>query len=605
MVLRSRLITALCVGAVLASSICTSVEAHALIAEDARLNAFLDSAYDLRLTLSPQRQTMLGIRSNYGQLDDYTPAGQDRELAMIREQVAAMRRDFDKTKLGPQASASYELFEEAAKTAEENARWRDYNFTFTAVGAPTTAIPSFLINSHKIESVADAEAYISRLREVERVMREVGSGVELRIKKGTIEPRFILAPAIASATRVITGAPFGAGADSALWADLQEKIGKLGVEPAIKQRLLDAGKAALVGPVERGYRLAIAALELASKHATSDDGVWRLPDGSAYYATRVRISTGTDLTPDHLHDIGVREMKRIRTEMEALKQRIGFRGTLEQFFEHVKSRADLHYSNDDGGRAQYLADAQAAVGAAMSRSTRFFNRSPQAKLEVRAVEPWREAVAPVAFYSGGSPDGTRPGIMYVNLSDLTGTLKPLVQAIACHEGAPGHHFEASFALEMSELPRFRRHGAGYIPFGEGWGLYAEGLCKEMGVIRDPYSDFGRLSQEGSRAARLVVDTGLNAKRWSRAEARDYLKSNTLLSDLDIAREVDRYLSIPGQATSYKIGQLKILELRRKAEAALGSKFDVRDFHDAILSGGGVPLDMLERQVDVYIDRVLR
>jgi uncharacterized protein (DUF885 family) len=228
-----------------------------------------------------------------------------------------------------------------------------------------------------------------------------------------------------------------------------------------------------------------------------------------------------------------------------------------------------------------------------------FWRLPKSPLEVRAVEKWREATAAVAFYNRGSPDGSRPGIMYVNLSDLTQTLKPQVEGIACHEGAPGHHFQNSFAMETQGLPKFRRFG-GYGAYGEGWGLYSEGLCKELGLYQDPYSDFGRLSLDAWRAARLVTDTGLHAKHWSRAQAIAYFKDNSLLSDLDIAREVDRYITYPGQATSYKIGQIKIVELRRKAEKALGPKFDVRDFHQAVLSEGGLPLDVLEQQVDAYI-----
>lgn len=568
-------------------------------AEDGRLNAFLDAAYDARAALSPQQLTSLGIKRDYGKLDDFTPAAADRQLALIRAQVAQMKRDFDPARLSPQARLSYRLFERAGLNAEVNARWRDHGFSFSALGTPTGAVPVFMINNHRVDDVADAEAYVSRLRDVERVMNEVSVELTSRVAKGIIEPKLVFAPSIADARKVVTGAPFSTGPDTAIWADFKAKVGKLNTDAATRARLLAEGEAALKGPFKRGYDHAIATLEAVARKATSDDGVWRLPDGDAYYASRVKLSTTTDLTPAQIHQIGLDEMARIHVEMEALKTRVGFKGTLQQFFEHIKAGEAFHYPNTDAGREQYLADARDDIAEVMAKAPTMFRRLPKSPLEVRAVEKWREATAAVAFYNRGSPDGTRPGIMYVNLSDLTQTLKPQVEGIACHEGAPGHHFQNSFAMETTGLPKFRRFG-GYGAYGEGWGLYSEGLCKEMGLYQDPYSDFGRLSLDAWRSARLVTDTGLHAKRWSRAQAIAYFKENTLLSDLDVGREVDRYISNPGQATSYKIGQLKILELRRKAEAALGPKFDVRDFHEAILSEGGLPLDVLEQQVDAYI-----
>jgi uncharacterized protein (DUF885 family) len=568
-------------------------------AEDARLNVFLDAAYDARVALSPQQLTNLGIKRDYGKLDDQTRAADDRALALIRGQVAQMKRDFAPAKLSPEARLSYELFVRAGARAEEAARWRDHQFTFTALGSPTSEIPVFLINNHRVDSVADAEAYVSRLRETRRVMAEVVADYDAKVAKGVIEPKLIFAPSIADARRVITGAPFSAGADTALWADFKAKVGKLDTDAATKARLLADGEAALKGPFRQGYEQVIAALEAASKKARSDDGVWRLPDGDAFYASQLRSFTTTDLTADQVHQIGLSEMARIHVEMETIKAKVGFKGSLQDFFAAIKSGQQFHYPNTDAGREAYLSDARGVIAQVMAKAPAMFWRLPKSPLEVRAVEKWREATAAVAFYNRGAPDGSRPGIMYVNLSDLTQTLKPQVEGIACHEGAPGHHFQNSFAMETQGLPKFRRFG-GYGAYGEGWGLYSEGLCKELGLYQDPYSDFGRLSLDAWRAARLVTDTGLHAKHWSRAQAIAYFKDNSLLSDLDIAREVDRYITYPGQATSYKIGQIKIVELRRKAEKALGPKFDVRDFHQAVLSEGGLPLDVLEQQVDAYI-----
>jgi len=235
----------------------------------------------------------------------------------------------------------------------------------------------------------------------------------------------------------------------------------------------------------------------------------------------------------------------------------------------------------------------------MAAAPKLFHRLPKAALEVRAVEPWRESTAPVAFYNIPAPDGSRPGIYYVNLSDMRQVLKAQVEGISYHEGAPGHHFQIAFAQELEGLPKFRRFG-GYTAYVEGWGLYAEQLGKELGFYQDPYSDFGRLSTELWRAVRLVVDTGLHAKRWTREQAIEYFRQNSMLSERDIVKEVERYIVWPGQATSYKIGQLEISRLRAEAEAALGDAFDVRDFHEVVLGNGALPLDVLREQVEAYI-----
>ena len=280
-------------------------------------------------------------------------------------------------------------------------------------------------------------------------------------------------------------------------------------------------------------------------------------------------------------------------------ERVGYKGTLQQFFAELKTNPKFQYPNTEEGRQAYLRDANAFVDQVMAVSPKWFNRLPKAELEVRAVEKWREATAPVAFYNSPAPDGSRPGIYYVNLSDMRQVLKPQIEAISYHEGAPGHHFQIAFAQELDGLPMFRRFG-NYGAYAEGWGLYAERLGKEMGFYEDPYSDFGRLSTELWRAVRLVLDSGLHAKRWSREQAIEYFRENSLLSERDAVKEVERFLVWPGQASSYKIGQLKILDLRRKAQQALGTGFDIREFHDVVLANGALPLETLEQQVDSYI-----
>ena len=285
--------------------------------------------------------------------------------------------------------------------------------------------------------------------------------------------------------------------------------------------------------------------------------------------------------------------------MERIKTQVGFNGTLNQFFKHIIDDPKFEYPNTAAGREQYLADANAYIAQVMAAAPRWFRRLPKAPLEVRAVEKWREETAAVAFYSSPSEDGSRPGIFYVNLADMRQVLKPQIEAISYHEGAPGHHFQIALAQELPEVPKFRRFG-GYGAYAEGWGLYSEGLGKEMGFYQDPISEFGMYSTQLWRAVRLAVDTGIHSKRWSREQAIDYFRANALISERDATKEVERYFNSPGQATSYMIGQLKILELRERAKQALGAKFDIRDFQGVVLENGSVPLDVLEELVDAYI-----
>jgi uncharacterized protein (DUF885 family) len=585
---------------VLAQSAAPTPAAAPANAEAAQFRTFLDDAFKAQVALSPQMLTQLGQKERYGELDDYSDAGQTRAMELSERQLAQMKRDFDPAKLSDADRLNWRLFEQNVVQARLQYKWRGNGFPISNTFTPTGSVPVFLINSHRVDSVADAQAYVSRLNAVGRVMNEVADTVEAEAKAGVVPPTFVFAPVIADSKKGLAGAPFAADADTPVWADFKAKVGALKTDDATKAKLLSDGEAALKGPYLAGYQRVIGTLETLAKTANSTDGVWRLPNGDAYYADMVKFSTTTDLTPDQVHKIGLSEMDRIHGEMNAIKDKVGFKGSLQDFFAYIKTDPKFHYSNDEAGKQQYLTDARALVTTYMAKGApQQFSRLPKAPVEVRAVEAWREETAPVAFYNQGTPDGSRPGIYYVNLGDMRQVLKPQIEGITYHEATPGHHFQIARSQEQTDLPMFRRFG-GDGAYVEGWGLYAEKLGKEAGFYQDPYSDFGRLSLELWRAARLVTDTGLHSKRWSRDKAIAYFKDNTLLSDRDVVKEVDRYITTPGQATSYKIGQLKILELRDKTRAALGSKFDLKAFHEVILGSGSLPLNVLEEQVDAYI-----
>lgn len=568
-------------------------------AEDRRLNAFLDAAFDAQTAMSPQALTSLGSKQDYDRLNDYTDAHRLRQVQLLESQYVALMRDFDVERLGPDARLSYEMFAQSIARARQNYQWRWHGFPISTNGSPAGSIPAFLINQHRIDSVADAEAYVSRIRETERVMNEISANVRHQAANGIVPPAFVFAPVRADARAVMQGAPFGEGPDMSVYADFKAKVGRLDIADAEKRRLEQAASAALTGEFRRGVDVMLAALDAIEPQATSNDGAWRLPDGDAFYANRLSNFTTTELTADEIHQIGLREVARIHGEMERIKTQVGFAGTLPQFFQHINDGAEFKYPNTAEGREQYLADARAFSDQVMGVAPQWFRRLPQAPLEVRAVEEWRQDTAAVAFYNRPSPDGSRPGIYYVNLADMNQVLAPQTEAISYHEGAPGHHFQIALAQELPDIPRFRRFG-GQTVYTEGWGLYAELLGKEMGFYREPMSEFGMYSTSLWRAVRLVVDTGLHSKRWSRERAIDYFRQNALLSERDAIKEVERYINNPGQATAYMIGQLEIVRLRQKAEQALGDRFDIRDFHAAVLESGAVPLDILERLVDDYI-----
>lgn len=602
MTIRRLLLATLLLGtapAIMAQGGPAPARAAASSAEDVRLVTFLDRAFDEQVALSPQAQTSLGLKTNNDRLDDYTDAAAIRRRDLAERQLRDMQAQFRPERLGDSARLSYRLFERQVVRAREAFRFRKHDYPVSTNGSPMGEVPVFLINNHRVDTVADAQAYVARLRDAERVMRETAATMREQAAMGIVPPRLIFAPVRADARKVVTGAPFTAGPDSALMADFRKKVSALSAPQGEKDRLLASATAAMTGPFKRGYDVMFAALDEIEPKAKGNFGAWSLPDGEAYYAQRLRDSTTTDLTADQIHRIGLAQVAAIRGEMEAIRQRVGFKGTLEQMFDAVRTDPRFKYPNTDAGREAYLTDARRVVAQMMTAGPRFFHQLPKAALEVRAVEKWREGTAPTAFYNRPAPDGSRPGIFYVNLVDMTQTQKIQLEAIAVHEGAPGHHFQIARAMELEGLPKFRRLG-GYGAYTEGWGLYSERLAKEMGGYGDPWSEFGMLSNQVWRAIRLVLDTGIHSKKWTREQAIAYFKANSSVSDTDIGREVDRYINWPGQATSYMVGQLKIAELRARAEKALGSRFDIRDFHEAVLAQGALPLDVLEEEVDRYI-----
>ena len=548
-----------------------------------------------QLSLSPEAKAYRGIRDeDYGRWDDVGDEAAVARDKLLQASAAAMRGSFDPATLDANDALSFELFNAQAERNAKLFPFRDYSYIFNQMSGSQSQMPAFLINIHRVTDTQDARAYIERIEGMEPVLDALSAQSAERAARGIQPPKWVYAYVIADIGNLTTSDP-ARPAPNAVLADFAAKVAKLDIDADAKARLLGDAQAAWRDHAYPAYRRLLAEMQRQQASAPTDDGVWRLPDGAAYYQALLANYTTTDMTAQQIHDLGLSEVARIHGAMQAIMAKVGFKGTLPQFFEHLRTSPQYYHKT----RTAYLADVDAHVKAMEARLPAFFNTLPKAPLQVKAVEAFREGSAGKAFYQSPSPDGSRPGTYYVNLYDLKDMSKTELEALVYHEGIPGHHLQRAVQTELEGLPPFRRFG-NFTAYTEGWGLYAEELGKDMGFYTDPYSDFGRLGMELWRACRLVVDTGIHDKRWSRAQAIAYLKANTPNPDGDIEKAVERYIVYPGQATAYTIGKLKIMELRGRAQAALGDRFDIRAFHDVVLGSGPVPLDILERRVDGWI-----
>ena len=592
-------------GATAGAPAATATQAGAT-SEDARINAWFERKYEEQLQFSPISMTMLGRKDRYSELDDMSREASKTQLAWQVAALQEMQSTFDYEALSADAKLSWDLFEYQVRTAQAADRFADHHYPFEQMGGAQAFLPTFLINFHKVEDASDYTAYVARLREVPRAFGQLMDQVKRSAELGIRPPRFAHEGVIEQAGKVITGAPFTDGEDSALWADAQAKADALvkagKIDAARAAELKAEARAALVEAVQPAFTDVIAWYRADLPNAlVNPSGVGTThPDGAAYYAERLAASTTTDLTPEQVHQIGLDEVARIRGEMEALKERVGFDGDLKEFFHFVRTDPQFKYPNTDAGRKAYIDDATTAIDTIKKQLPNYFGLLPKADLVVKRVEPFREVDGAAQHYYPSTPDGSRPGVYYAHLSDMDAMPKTELEVIAYHEGLPGHHMQIAIAQELEGVPEFRKQ-AGFSAYSEGWGLYSEWLAREIpGTYTDPYSEFGQLTSEMWRAIRLVVDTGLHAKGWTQKQAVDYFAANSSIPLEAVEAEVRRYITWPGQATSYKIGMIKIQELRARAEKELGDDFDIREFHDAVLGGGALPLTLLERKIDQWI-----
>ena len=571
-----------------------------ITAESKKVNAFFEKSFEEQLDLSPELQTRLGIKKDYDKLDNDSPEADAKKLASQKKKLIWLTDSVNVEALSKEVLLSYKLFKKKVKNNIADHKYKLYNYPVNQMFGAQSGKPAFLINMHRIDTISDANAYISRLNEFNKYFTQLIKNLEAREAAGIIPPKFVFNKVIEDSENILTGKPFdNADKKSTLLKDFSEKVSNLDIDTKTKSNLEALAKQALLTSVKPAYNSLISFIKKQKERANSDHGAWKFPDGKAFYNNALKRTTTTDLTANEIHEIGLSEVARIHKEMNIIRNKVGFKGTLQDFFQFMKTDKQFYYKADKQGKAAYLKKAVNLIDSMETRLDEIFITKPKASIIVKAVESFREKSAGKAFYNRPAADGSRPGIYYANLYDMESMPIYQMEALAYHEGIPGHHMQLAIQQELKDVPLFRKFG-GYTAYTEGWGLYSEFIPKEMGFYADPYSDFGRLAMELWRACRLVVDTGIHAKKWTREEGIAYYTENTPNAKLDAIKMVERHIVMPSQATAYKIGMLKILELRAKAKNALGDQFDIRDFHEVVIAQGAIPLHILEEFVNEYI-----
>jgi uncharacterized protein (DUF885 family) len=567
------------------------------------LNVFYEKVFIQFAFDEPELLSAIGLVEQFGitghnaKLNDASPAHQQRQLERTKQNLAQLR-SYPVEKQTESQRLSTQVLDWFLERAVEGEKYQWHNYPVNQLFGVQSQFPSFMANTHRLLAPRDCEYYIQRLDALPTKFDQVLEGLRLREQKGITPPRFVMEKVLKEMSEFVAQ-PASENILASSFKQRATRIAKLNdqqradfqmrVEASINQKVYPA------------YRKLIAYWSELVPKTTTEDGVWKLPDGDAFYTYMLHQNTTTTLNPVEIHALGLAEVARLEAEMRAILDANGFAG--QPISDAVKALAKdprFLFPNDDPGRAAALAEYTRLIDQALERSKQLFATIPAAKVEVRRVPEFKEATAPGAYYEGASLDRTRPGIFYANLRDMNEVARWAMPTLAYHEGVPGHHFQISTAQELKRLPQFRK----LIPFtaySEGWALYTEWLAQDAGWYEsDPFGDLGRLQAEMFRAVRLVVDTGIHAQRWPREQAIAYMLEKTGMGEKEVTAEIERYIVSPGQACAYKVGMLKIRELRAQAQEQLGAKFDQREFHDTVLKNGALPLEILEQQVTAYI-----
>ncbi len=567
--------------------------------ESERLHAFFEQVWQRNLARSPAMRASLGDGSGRDSWPDVSEAKAAEDAGLARQDLAALRR-FNRRALTPDAALSYDLFEYDQEQSLTAFRWRLNRYPVCQMRGPQRSIPMALIDDHRIVARADAEAYVTRLHRVRPYMAAIIERLEVQAQHGVRPPNFSYPLVIGNCENLLRGAPFDiGGGDSPILADFKTKVARLDLAESDKAALVRDAEAGLREGFGPGFRQLIAWLREGHASFQRNDGVWSLPEGDAYYAAALAMETTLPISAEEVHRLGHQEVARLQGAMRDLMPRLGFSGTLLELYAFARSNDRFYYPDTEEGRARFLGEMRARIGEVMARLGEIMSRRPRAPLEVQRVPAWLEASAATAGYFSPPADGSRPGLLLVNQRNMRNLPVYELSALAYHEGVPGHHLERAVSMELTGLPKFRQYG-GYTAYAEGWALYAEQLPLELGLYQDAWQEFGQLSMELLRAGRLVVDSGVHALRWSREQGIQWLDENTPSNHADNITAVQRYIVTPGQGCAYELGKLKMIELRDRARTRLGNRFDLRRFNDALLGSGPLPMQILDANMNRWI-----
>ena len=539
----------------------------------------------------------LGIQGHNRKLDNASEAEGTQQIERLRNDLATLHR-YDTTGMRGQDRLNYQVLDWYMTNAANGAAFRYDNYPVNQMFGVQNGFPSFMASVHQVHNRRDADYYNERLAAVGVKFGQVLEGLKIREQHGVVPPTFVIDKVLAEMSAFVAQQP----EQNILYTSLADKLKKAeGLDAAAQAQVLAETKQQIQRSVYPAYQQLITYFRALRPRSTTDAGVWKFPDGKAYYAYCLRSNTTTTFSAAQIHALGLSEVARITAEMRAILQaeKVAGADSVGPAIARLGEDPRFSYADTDSGRALILADYRRILTEVDQGLSSAFRIRPKARMEVQRVPVFKEKTSPGAYYERPALDGSRPGIFYASLYDVKATPKFGMRTLAYHEGIPGHHFQIGVAQELKGLPTFRT----VVPFTaytEGWALYAERLASELGFEKDPYDKLGGLRAELFRAARLVVDTGIHDQRWTREQAIDYLRRTTGMALSDVTAEVERYIVMPGQACAYKVGMLKILELRERAKAQLGPRFDLRDFHDTVLKNGALPLEVLEQVVNDYI-----
>ncbi len=562
--------------------------------QNVEFNKWLDSVWLAKVNRYPALQTEYGYRTNDDKWDNISDSMKLAEFNILTNNIDVITKRFDVNNLSGQSLLSYKIYLYNLETELAGAEYIYHDYPVSQMDGWHTKIPSTLINQHNIADNKDAENYISRVNKVPGVISQLLENLKRRENKGIVVPAIILDYVIQSSENLILDSEKSIE-NHPIYNDFKTKTAKINID-------LDSDiRKAITENFSLAYMDLISYLKKLKNKSNNDIGVWSLKNGLDYYNYQLKLNNTIDITSEEIYEYGLSEVDRIHIEMIKIKENVGFKGDLQSFFKFMREDKQFYFPNTAEGKQKYLDSAKSIISTMKGELPKLFNLLPKTELIVKAVEPFREQSAGTAFYETPSIDGKRPGIYYANLYNMADMPIYQMEALAYHEGIPGHHMQIAISQELEGIPKFRTIGNLYVSYVEGWGLYSELLPKEIGYYSNPYSDFGRLAMELWRACRLVVDVGIHAKKWDRQKAIDYYNDNTPATNSESIGMVDRHIVMPGQATGYKLGMRHILDLREKAKNSLNDKFDIKTFHDLVLKDGPVPLFVLSETINNWIN----